>query len=171
MQYVIDSHAASFMHRPFLQDNPLRLYTIACACESDAHAKNVARNAELLAVVRHAQGDGPDGLTLTAYRRLMKFLVERDNEFHPILESDWKSLFAYCPCWTNHADSYERTWTELSKPYIRMGEVCLTALGDRSRFFDRSGKAGCSPSTAAIERFLERAFTERERVRDKFIWK
>ena len=157
MQYVIDSHAASFTHRPFLQDNPLRLYAIACACGSDDQAKYVARNAELLAVVRHAQDDGMNGLTLTSYHRLMNFLVERDNEFHPILERDWKSLLA------TNVGSYQRTWTELSKPYIQMGEVYLTALEDGSRL---SG----TPSAVGIRRFLERAFKERERVRDKFIW-
>ena len=172
MQAIIDIHKKCFENRMFLQKDPLHLYAIACACELDDQAKYVARNAEFLTVVRRSRGGDPRGLTVASYRRLIAFLVERDNELHPILEQGWSSFYCCCDCFPDR-ELYGRTAEELKAPCTQMEDVYFIALKDRSRYYWRAcgPEDKCSLADLEIREFLEQMFAEKERVCDKFIWK
>ena len=175
MQFVTDSHKKALENRLLIQRVPLHLYAIACVCGIDDQAKFVAKNADLLTVVRTAQNEGPDALTLAYYRRLVSFLVERDNELHPILEKGWTSFNSCCNCAPadyQGGDLYEHTKRQLRAPYTRMEEVYHIALEARSRYYKKVCDSGkCSVMAMEIRKFLERMFQERERVCNKFMWK
>ena len=172
MQFLIDAYKMKFEDRGFIQRDPLRLYTIACKCGFDDQAKYVARNAEFLTVVRESPDDDLNGLTTTSYRRLITFLVERDNELRPILEKGWTSFNSSCGCHKIHKKLFERTEEKLRKPWIRMEEVYLMALEDRATYFDKActSEDGCVLETPGIRWFIGQMFKERERVCDKFMW-
>ncbi|KAF9781654.1 hypothetical protein BJ322DRAFT_1111574 [Thelephora terrestris] len=174
MHFVIHSHKKSFQNRAFIQQDPLHLYAIACACEIDDQAKYVARNADLLTVVKTAKNDGLDIISSASYHRLIAFLFARDNELHPILERNWALLTDWCECRPanfNRKDLYECAKKQLKTPYIWMEEVYLVALEGRSQYY-RSACTDddCSVAATKIKEFLERMFQERERVCDKFMW-
>ena len=171
MQLVIDIHKKSLENRVFIREDPLRLYAIACACGFDDQAKYVARNAEFLKVIRCPQGDNLKGLTVASYRRLITFLVERDNELHPILEREWASFNSYCGCVKGETPLYKNTEEKLRTPYIQMEEVYLEALEDRSKYYEAAcPQTKCAIMAPEIKEFLQRMFRERGRVCDKFMW-
>jgi len=173
IQFIIDVHEKGFENREFIKENPLRLYGIACACELEDQAEYVARHADTLTVVRQLQDNVLNGVPVTAYYRLITFLVERDNELHPILEQGWKS-FESCECLQKRRLLYKRTKEKLSTPYIQMDEVYLRALEDRSFFRDEACSVSrfseCAVKSKEIKGFLKRMFAEKERVCDKFMW-
>ena len=172
MQCIFDSHKNSFERRAFMEQDPLRLYAIACGCGLDDQAKYVARNADLPTVFVRDEPDNLNGLTLTSYRRLIAYLFKRDNELYPILERHWASFNSYCDCMKAQANLYARTKRELEKPYVQMEEVYLVALKDRSRYYKKACiDEGCVLVDEEIRRFLKRVFKAREEVRNKFMWK
>jgi len=171
MRAVIDTHKPCFENRAFLRAEPLRLYAIACACGLDEQAKYVAKNAELLTVVRRSWSGELRGLTLASHHRLITFLVERDNELYPILEKGWVSFCSYCDCLTGRKGLYGTTKEKLKTPYIQMEEVYFSALKDRSKYSKEGcSKLKCPVIGSKIKGFLEEMFAERERVCDKFMW-
>jgi hypothetical protein len=171
MQFVIDAHKMKFEDHGLIQRDPLRLYAIACGCGLDDQAKYVARNAELLGVTECSPDDNLNGLTVASYRRLINFLVKRDNELHPILERDWMSFSSWCSCLGGWMGYYGKIKEALKKPSIRMGEVYLIALEARAQ---TTASACCSEtcvlSAQRIREFIGQVFKERERVCDKFMW-
>ena len=98
MRCIIDLHKRSCKNRAFMQGGPLHFYAIACRCGLDDQAKNVARSADLLTVIRRSQCHDLKGLTLASHCRLITFLVERDNNLHLILERGWVSFESHCIC-------------------------------------------------------------------------
>jgi len=166
MRFVTDSYEKSFKNRRFIQQDPLHLYAIACACGLDDQAKFVARNAELLTVVRGSQD--LKGLTVAPYHRLVTFLAERDNELHPILERGWESFCCSCKCPREHVE-FPMAKEKLKTPYTQMEEVYSRALGDRRRSGCRWSV--CVIMSSEIKQFVERMIRERGRVCDKFMWK
>ena len=173
MEHIIETHKKGLENRVFILEDPLYLYAIACACGLDDQAKCVAKNAEFLTVMRSSHDDDLGGLTVASHRRLITFLVERDNELHPVLEKGWVSFESQCECLKEDKKQlYGKTKEELKKPYPRMEEVYLRALKDRSSYYEKvCPNSLCSITDSQIKRFLERMFKERERVYDKFIWK
>jgi len=172
MQFVIDVHKKLFENLEFIKEDPLRLYGIACACGFEDRAKYVARNADLLTVIRRPRGVALNGVTVASYSRLITFLVERDNELRPVLEKGWKSFESYCTCTEAARLLYEDTKGELSTPYIQVEEVYLIALKDRSRFYKKACVGmKCVVTEREIREFLDKMFAEKERVCKKFMWK
>jgi hypothetical protein len=172
MQSVIDAYKMKFEDPGFIQQDPMHLYAIACKCGFDDQAKYVARNAESLTVIRRSPDDDLNGLTVSSYRRLVSFLVERDNELNLILEKGWTSFDSYCTCVKPWEDVYGKTKETLKKPYIRTEEVYHMALEARA---GNTCTAACSYSRCtlnakSIREFIDRMFEERKKVCDKFMW-
>ena len=174
MKFIINAHKKVFERRAFIRQDPLRLYAIACVCGIDDQAKYVARTADLLTVVGTTENEGLALLTSTFHHRLITFLFARDNELLPILEESWTSFTSCCKCTPGDyhgEDVYERTKEKLKMSDIRMEEVYLAALEDRSTYYRKACSSNkCSVMATEIKRFLERMFQERERVCDKFMW-
>jgi hypothetical protein len=171
MQSVIDAYKMSLEYPGFIQRDPLRLYTIACGCGLDDQAKYVARNAELPAVIEYPSDDDLNGLTAASYRRLISFLIKRDNELHSILEQGWTSFNSYCDCLKKTEKLYEKTKEKLRKPCIQMEEVYIMALEERAGHFSRACvNLKCTLGAPDIREFIVRMLRERERVCDKFMW-
>ena len=174
MQPIIDIHKQRLENQAFIQEDPLRLYAIACACGLDDQAKYVARNTEFLAVVRSSPDNDLKGLSVASYRRLIAFLVERDNELHPILERGWGSFNTCCNCLEEReVPLYEKTKKKLWTPYAQLEEVYFRALEDRSYYYKKAcpDNINCGIMASKIRGFLEEMFAERKRVCDKFMWK
>ena len=173
MQPIIDIHKQRLENRVFIQEDPLRLYSIACACGLDDQAKYVARNTEFLTVIRSSPDNDLKGLTVASYRRLITFLVERDNELHPILERGWGSFNTCCDCLKKReVPLYKNTKKELWTPYTQLEEVYFRALEDRSCYYQKACLASrCGIMPHQIKEFLGEMFMERKRVCDKFMWK
>ncbi|KAF9781656.1 hypothetical protein BJ322DRAFT_1077504 [Thelephora terrestris] len=87
MECVIEVHKKAFENRAFILEDPLHLFSIACACGFEDQATYVARNAELMEFTRRFDPSNLKGLTFGAYGRLVSFLAERDSEWHRILRS------------------------------------------------------------------------------------
>jgi len=173
MQSIIDTHKKAFENREFIKEDPLHLYAIACACGFEDQAKYVARNADFHTVIRRPRGgtDTLNGVTVASYRRLITFLVERDNALRPIFEEGWRSFESKCSCLEGILYFYEETKEGLSTPYLQMEEVYFRALKDRSFFYDKGcSSIKCVMMWVEIWGFLERMFAERERVCEKFMW-
>jgi hypothetical protein len=170
MEFVINSHKKKIENRRFVQLEPLRLYALACTCGCDNQAKYVAKSAELLTVVRRSKGDDLNGVTVASYRRLITFLVERDNELDPLLEQGWMSLNSRCKCFQEYGWCYKKTREKLKTPYIQMEEVYSTALEERRRYHQKIGDPECAVTTSEINAFFGQMFRERERVCNNFMW-
>ena len=98
MRFVTDAHKKSFEGRAFIRRDPLHPYAIACECGLDDRAKYVARNADTPTVIRRSSGGNLKGATVVSFHCLITFLVERDNELHPILERGWATYNSSCGC-------------------------------------------------------------------------
>ena len=129
-------------------------------------ANRVARSAELLKVTRHSNLSDPNGLTLETYTQLVSFLAERDNQWRQTLNA--KIPYHRCGC-----DSWEPLYKDIKKcllrPHLRMDEVYLKALEDRSR----CRKSGCYSDACVfggknIKEFIDTIIRKREGVCDKF---
>jgi len=173
IQFIIDVHKKGFENQEFIKEDPLRLYGIACSCGLEDQAKYVAKHADTLAVVSRLPDDTLNGVTAASHRRLVVFLVQRDNELRPILEDLWRS-FESCKCIQEYKWLYEATKKKLNAPYIQMEEVYLRALEDRSFFrreaCSKSRWSTCAIEAGEIEGFLKRIFAEREMACNKFMW-
>jgi len=171
MQPVIETHRKALERRAFVEEDPLRLYSIACACGFEDLATFVARNAELATVTKRSGASGLKGLNLGAYSRLVSFLVDRDRKWQQIL-GDAKAPTCYTnPC-RSQPQSVESFYNAIKKnlqlPYLQTEEVYLKALEHRSRstqlgcqFPDR-----CPFANVVIKEFVERRIKEREKVCD-----
>ena len=171
MQSVIDIHKKSLENRAFIQQDPLRLYAIACSCGFTDQAKHVARNAELVTVMRRADTGDLRGLTVGSYHNLVSFLTRRDNQWHQVL-SRMRVPDGYgCSCYKPYNDTLYNSIKETLK-IVRFSteEVYLKALEDRLRT-RQSGcvAANCSIGDSEIKGFIERAIKEREKLCDQFV--
>lgn len=166
MQSVIEAHKKAFEDQTFIKEDPLRLYFIARACGMEDQANRVARSAELLKVTRHSNLSDLNGLTLETYSRLVSFLAERDNKWRQTLDAEAN----YQPCGCN---SWEPLYKDIKKyllqPHLRMEEVYLKALEDRSRCRESGCYSGkCAFRNDNIKEFIEKMIRKREGVCEKF---
>ena len=166
MQFVTNSHLKTFESRRFIQQSPLHLYAIACACELEDQARYVARNAELLTVMRRADAGDLRGLTVGSYHSLISFLTQRDKEWGEILDRVQTPHSHRCHCYKPLVEMlYNKVRENLKVAHFLAGEVYLKALEDRSR----SGQVGCSEANCVvadseIKTFVDRAVGEREKL-------
>ena len=168
MQFILDSHKSIFQDREFIQQDPLHLYAIACACEFENEAKYVARNAQHLAVTRRPNTGNLEGLTIASYHRLVSFLAERDHEW-----SEATLAFDYlCECGRQLImDFGNKVKEDLNSLSLRTDELHLRALQERLRF-RREGcqkVSRCLTTDSGIKAFIERMVEKREKLCDKLM--
>ena len=172
MRFVVDSHEYRFMDRGFMQEDPLRLYAIACACGVEDWAKYVARNAENLAVTRRSNAGSLEGLTIASYHRLISFLAERDNEWNDTVSKVSMSLIFACSCDKRFATNLcNKIKENLKWPTVRTEDVYLRALEERIRLRHPGCTTAkeCSMSEEGIKAFIEHLVAHRENLCDQFI--
>lgn len=167
MRSVIKTHKKAFENLKFIREDPLRLYSIACACGMEDQANHVARNAKLLKVIRHSNPSGLKGLNFEVYARLVAFLAERDNEWRQTLDGERPS--PRCSC-----DSWEPLYNDIKKyllrPHLQSEEVYLRALENRShcRTPGCNWDSNCVFGDRTIKNFINEMIRKRRRVCDKF---
>ena len=167
MYSVIEAHKKTLERREFVEKDPLRLYSIACACGFEDQATYVARNAELLAVTRRSNPSDLKGLTFAPYCRLVSFLVDRDNEWNQTLAA--AATPDRCNCGVQSAGFlYNDIKKHLRRSYLQTEEVYLRALEDRSRR-EKTGChiTECSFGSLKIKTFIRSRIAERDGVCDK----
>lgn len=170
MEFIIDIHKSGFENRVFIQEDPLRLYAIACSGGFEDRAKYVARNAQLLTVARRTQDEAPCGLTFALYHRLITFLVERDNEWYQNLDKDMRSLsYRTCKYWVLEPFAKDikedlRIW------HLQTDEIYLKALENSRRCKSPCDITRCASSATELKSFIERMMKSRESTCDKFMW-
>ena len=164
MEFVINSHIKSLENPRFIRQNPLHLYAIACACGLEGQAKYVARNAELMAVMKSADIGDLRGLTIGSYHNLVSFLTQRDNEWRQILSQVETPDSPRCRCYKQNVEAlYKKIKENLKEIHFSVEGVYRKALQDRSW----SGQAGCTDlgcvvADSGIKAFVERMAKERE---------
>ena len=171
MQFVIETHRKAFEHREFIEKDPLRLYTIACACRFEDEVAYVARNAELLAVTRRSDINDLKGLTLDTYRRLVSFLADRDNQWDQAFGDVIDPRCYNLPC-KHKSDSIHRLSGDLKRilrqPFLQPEEVYLKALEVRLRCQTlECPQSECLFAESGIEKFVQRMIEEREALYSK----
>jgi len=171
MQFVINSHENRFRDREFMQQDPLHLYTIACACGFEDWAKYVARNAENRMVTGRSDTGDLEGLTIPSYHRLVSFLAKRDNEWNKDLGKTLPIFTSICDCDQHLVGTLRNEIKEhLKWPCLPTEEAYLRALEGRSRLrLVRCGKARCLISDSALRSFIDWVVGERESLCDKLI--
>ena len=173
MQPLIDVHKKGLENMTFVQEDPLRLYAIACACGLEDQAKSVARNSELLTVTRRFNIGDPKGVGLGSYHNLVSFLAERDNEWHQTLSKTPISADTDgCRCRVPIKEElYNKIKENLKRPYLQAEQVYLKALEDRSRYGQLMCNAAekCSTVDSGLKAFIERMVIERESLCDRFM--
>ena len=170
MQFVIDSYVKGLEDRGFIQQDPLRLYAIACACGLEDQAKHVARSAELLMVTGHTDAGDLRGLTVGSYHNLVSFLVQRDNQWHQLLSQTRIPADSSCECDTSwKAGLYNGIKADLKGPYLQKEEIYLKALQDRLRQL-RCKTRSCSTGDSEIRAFIEQMVKKREELCDKLMY-
>jgi len=169
MEFVIDLHKRSFEDRKFIREDPLHLYAIACAGGFEDQAKYVARNAELLTVIRRPQGDDLNGLTLASYQRLITFLVKRDDEWSGTLRISGQDYPYGCHCTKGVVDAfYDEVKEDLKIWYLQTEELRLKALEKQGRLESVCGNEGeCIFSAESVGDYIEAMVMEREYLFDK----
>ena len=148
IQPIIDIHKTGLKNREFIRQDSLHLYATACACRLDYEAEYIAKNADPMTIIRRSQDDGLSGLTLASPRRLITFLVRKDNELHPILEKGWNSFISCYSYLKKRKDLYEATKNELNAVFSdgrglsqsAGGSVTLLCAGVH---LDRMRNRGC----------------------------
>lgn len=173
IQITIDSYKKSFESHRFIQQDPLHLYAIACACGFDDQAKYVARHAEHLTVAQRSDPDNLKGLTVESYLRLVSFLAERDYEWYQTLGKDLTSFGVCCPCDEGRKQVfYDEIKRNLKVWHFQTEEIYFNALEDPHRFQLECGAAmNCVFAASEIKSFIERRIKEREAVCDKLMWR
>ena len=166
MQFVIDSHEDRFRDRGFIQQDPLRLYAIACACGFEDWAKYVARNAESPAVTGRSDTRNLEGLTIPSYHRLVSFLAQRDKEWRETLV---KTSRIDCDCdWRTPPPI--GIGGDMGWPCLQTEVYYLRALERQSQFRQLPcKKAQCPKSDSGIKAFIERVVEERESLCNKLM--
>jgi len=173
MEFVIDIHKKGFENREFIQEDPLRLYAIACGGGLEDQAKYVARNAELLKVVRLSQGDRLNGFTLGSYCRLVTYLVERDHEWYQDLGDNTHSLsYPGCRCDDVHKRALAKEIMDNLKIWhLQTEEIYLEALKNSRRLASACGTGRkCVFLAENLKSFIEGMMEDRETICDKFMW-
>jgi len=174
MRPLIDVHKKGLENLGFIQEDPLRLYAIACTCGLEEQARFVARNSELLTVTRLFDVDDPKGVSLGSYHNLVSFLAERDNEWLQTLSKAPISLDPEgCRCGAQAKEElYNKIKENLKRPYLQTEQVYLKALEDRSRYGRLMCSAGekCSTVDSGMRAFVERMVMERESLCDRFMY-
>ena len=171
MQSVIKVHKKAFEHRALIETDPLRLYVIACAYGFEDQATYVARSAELLTVTRRSDPSELKGFGFGAYRRLVSFLAERDNEWNQTLGNAGVPVcYSSCGSQSSRAESlYNDIKKSLRRPYLQTEEIYLKALEDRSRCEQTGCSWGpCPFGGSTIKGFIQGRIEERGKVCDKF---
>ena len=173
IQIIIDSYKKCFENHRFIQQDPLHLYAIACACGFDDEAKYVARHAEHLTVVRSSDAGDLKGLTVESYIHLISFLTERDNMWYQILSTDLTLFGIHCPCDEGHKEVfYGEIKENLKLWHLQMEEIYDKALEDPRRLQSQCGTVqNCVFTASKIMVFIKGRMEEREAVCDKFIWR
>lgn len=168
MQPVIEVHQKAFENQEFIKKDPLRLFSIACACAFEDQASYVARNAELVKVTRRPDTADLGGLTLPAYRRLVSFLVGRDNEWQGTLG---KFSVPWCRGGGCRGDSvalYNGIVADLRQPCLQVEQIYFNALERRSCCQSGCSDTDCVLSRQRIKGFVQEMIGKRGRVCDKF---
>ena len=173
MEFVIDIHKKGFENREFIREDPLRLYAIACAGGFEDQAKYVARNAELLTVVRRPQSDDLNRLTFASYQRLITFLAERDNEWYEDLGNRSCSYPSGCYCTENVREAFAKEVKGNLKIWdLRTEEIHLKALENRRRLESVCGLGErCVLSASGVGGYIRRMIKAREGVCNKRMWR
>ena len=171
MQPIIDIHKRRLEKRTFIQQDPLRLYAIACAGGLEDQAKYVARNAELVTVMRRADAGDLRGLTVASYHNLVSFLTRRDSQWNQVLGQVRVPGALGCTCYKPYNDTlYSSIKENLKVVHFSKEEIYLKALEVRSRTRQLGcGAANCSVGDLEIKGFIERAIKEREKLCDGFV--
>lgn len=169
MQHIIDSQIKKFESREFLQQDPLHLYTIACACGFEDLAKRVARNTELSSIMERPNLANLNRLTPYSYHNLVTFVSKRDKEWRLILDSALvPSEYLPCRCRTRSiGDLYEGIKRDLSKPYLQTEEIYDEAAEHRDHRPCTSKR--CAASGSEVRAFIEQVMKEREGLYDKLM--
>lgn len=168
MEFVIDIHKKGFENREFIQEDPLRLYAIACAGGFEDQAKYVARHAEHLKVVGRSNVGNLRGLTLESYHRLVSFLVERDRKRSQSLAKVQIPRKSLCECSPKMV--YEKIRKDLDIPYLSTCEIYIKALEHSSKNCDEDWGDNCALKVSQIKDFIELMVKERDTVCDKLMW-
>ena len=168
---IVDIHKKCLENMAFIQQEPLRLYAIACSCGLIYQAKYVARNAELLTVMKCADAGDLRGLTVASYHNLVSFLVRRDNQWHQALSWARVPDCSRCSCYKHDVDElYASIKKNLKVARFSGVEVFLKASEVRSRSHRSGcGVGNCPVGDSEIKGFIERAIEERERSCDEFV--
>ena len=167
IQSIVDIHKEGLNNVTFIQQEPLRLYAIACSCGLIDQAKYVARNAELLTVMKRADAGDMRGLTVASYHNLVSFLTRRDNQWNQVLSRARVPANFGCRCRKEHVDAlYCNIKEDLKVARFSGVEVFLRASGLRSQ---SCGVANCSVADSEIKGFIERMIKERDRSCDEFV--
>ena len=168
---IIDIHKKGLEDRGFIQQEPLRLYAIACSCGLEDQVKYVARNAEFLTVIRCGDAGDLRGLTVASYHNLVSFLTRRDNQWHQVLSQAQVPDGSGCNCHKPHSDTlYNNIKKHLKVARFSTEEIYLKTLEDRSRNRKLGcGTANCSVGDLRIKGFIERAMKEREKLCNEFV--
>ena len=166
MKSVVETYKNVLEHREFMEEDPLRLYAIACMCGFEDQATHIARNAELFTVIRHSDSSDLKGLTLSAYRRLLFFLYERDTKWNQTIEAA-QAPFSLCDCRSQSIKPlYDKIKEHLRWPFLQTKEVYLKACEDRPLF--GCSLRRCPYGIFEINGFIQHMIEEREKVCDEF---
>ena len=170
MQPIIEIHKKGLENRAFVQEDPLRLYAIACVCGLEDQAKYVARNAELPTIMARADVCDLRGLTAASYHSLVAFLTRRDSQWRRALLRI-RASNGRCNCYKPYDDTvYDNIEKSLKVARLSAEEVYLKALEDRSRSRQSGCGAGkCSVVDSEIKAFIDHAIKERDKLYDGFV--
>ena len=164
MEFVIDIHKKGFENREFIQEDPLRLYAIACAGGFEDEAKYVARRVEHLKVVKRSNVGNLRGLTLESYHRLVSFLVERDRGRSQTFSEALIPRERSCKCTPRVV--YGRIRRDLDILYLSADEIYLKAL----EYSSKNCGGTCALEALEVKEFIKRAVENSDTVCDKLMW-
>ena len=171
MKYVIDSHIRCFENRAFIRDDPLRLYTIACAGGFEEQAKYVASHAEHSTVVGRSDIGDLESLTLDSYHRLVSFLLKRDKEWDQILAKAQIPGKFRCKC-TSRSEVYGMIKRDLGAPHFSTDEIYLNSLKRSSEKCTTSiDKIElCGLETSKVRGFIDSMAAKKDQLCNKLMW-
>ena len=171
MESVIKAHKKAFKTRAFIEEDSLRLFSIACGYGFEDQATYVARNAELLGVTERFDSSNTKGLTLDAYGRFLSFLVKRDHEWRRVLRDARIPPHHSCKhCEENQSREsfYKKIKEDLHRPSLGTHEIYVRALEHRANCGSKCTWSGGPFGSLEIKTFVERMGKEREKVYDLF---
>ena len=167
MVFVIGIHKKGLENPKFIQEDPLRLYSIACAGGFGDEADYVAKRAEHSKVVGRPNVGNLKGLTLESYHRLVSFLVERDKEWHRALAEAPIPSERDCNCRPQLV--YGKIKKDLDLLHLPIDEIYLRAVESSSKNCDIFREDTCSLEALKIKDFIQLMVKERDTVCDKLM--